>query len=149
MVTASPLAADAANLLSGVINLEGVQQASSAIVVNGHAVVLKSALQAPSVSGNANRVDVYSGARIQDGVDVAAAGGTVNVAAGTYTGGITIAKALTLDGAGTGQTIVKAASAASGDAVTIKASGVTVSDLSVEDSFYGCLLYTSPSPRDS
>jgi filamentous hemagglutinin family protein len=128
---------DAANLLSGVINLEGVQQASNAIVVNGHAVVLKSALQAPNVSGNANRVDVHSGARIQDGVDIAAAGGTVNVGAGTFTGGITIAKALTLDGAGIGQTVVKAPSAASGDAVAIKASGVTVSDMSINDSFYG------------
>ncbi len=65
---------DAANLLSGVINLEGVQQASNAIVVNGNAVVLKSALQAPSVSGNSNRVDVYQGARIQDAVDIAKAG---------------------------------------------------------------------------
>jgi hypothetical protein len=65
---------DAANLLSGVINLEGVQQASNAIVVNGNAVVLKSALQAPNVSGNSNRVDVYSGARIQDAVNIAKTG---------------------------------------------------------------------------
>ena len=123
---------DAANLLSGVINLEGVQQASNAIVVNGNAVVLKSALQAPSVSGNSNRVDVYGGARIQNAVDAVVTGGTVNVAAGSYSGNVTITKALTLDGAGAGQTILQSASAGVGDGVTINnASNVTLSDLSI------------------
>ncbi|EJL90813.1 filamentous hemagglutinin family N-terminal domain containing protein, partial [Polaromonas sp. CF318] len=95
---------DAANLLSGVINLEGVQQASNAIVVNGDAVVLKSALQAPSVSGNSNHIDVYGGARIQDAVNIAktgtaGAGGAVNVHGGTYAEQVTLNKAnLTLTG---------------------------------------------------
>lgn len=128
---------DAANLLSGVINLEGIQQAGSAIVVNGNTVMLKSALQAPGVSGNSNRVNVFSGARIQDGVDMAAAGGTVNVGAGTFNESVNITRSLTLEGAGTGQTIVKAPSAASGDAVAIRASDVTLSDLSINDSYYG------------
>jgi len=95
---------DAANLLSGVINLEGVQQASNAIVVNGNAVVLKSALQAPSVSGNSNHIDVYGGARIQDAVNIAktgtpGAGAAVDVHGGTYTEQVTLNKAnLTLTG---------------------------------------------------
>lgn len=89
---------DAANLLSGVINLEGVQQATNAIVVNGHTVELKSALQAPSVSGSSNVVNVSSGARIQDAVKIAktgmpGAGGTVNVGAGTYAEQVVLNKA--------------------------------------------------------
>lgn len=127
---------DAANLLSGVINLEGVQQATNAIVVNGHTVELKSALQAPSVSGNSATVNVSSGARIQDGVNIAAAGGTVNVGAGTFNESVNIAKALTLDGAGMEETILRAPTA-SGNALTVEASDVTLSDLSINDSFYG------------
>lgn len=101
---------DAANLLSGVINLEGIQQASSAIVVNGDAVALKSALQVPSVSGNSNTVNVSGAGRIQDGVKIAKSGGTVNVAAGTYVqpATLTIDKSLTLSGAGEGATLIDA-----------------------------------------
>ncbi|MCB1563440.1 MAG: right-handed parallel beta-helix repeat-containing protein, partial [Alphaproteobacteria bacterium] len=43
-----------------------------------------------------------TGAEIQDGVDVAAAGGTVNVGAGTYHEDVIIDKALTLNGANSG-----------------------------------------------
>ncbi|MES2686009.1 MAG: filamentous hemagglutinin N-terminal domain-containing protein [Pseudomonadota bacterium] len=95
---------DAANLLSGVINLEGVQQATHAIVVSGHAVELKSALQAPGVSGSSDIVNVSSGARIQDAVKIAktgvpGAGGTVNVGAGTYSEQVVLNKAnMTLKG---------------------------------------------------
>lgn len=132
---------DAANLLSGVINLEGVQQASNAIVVNGHTVVLKSVLNAPRVSGNSSQVDVYSGARIQDAVDAVVAGGTVNVAPGSYSGSVNITKSLTLDGAGAGQTVLQSAAAGTGDAVTINnASNVTLSDLSITDYLYGLRL---------
>ncbi|MDO9360035.1 MAG: filamentous hemagglutinin N-terminal domain-containing protein [Polaromonas sp.] len=101
---------DAANLLSGVINLEGVQQASSAIVVNGDTVVLKSALQASSVSGASNTVNVSGAARIQDGVNIVKSGGSVHVAAGTYVQPATlkIDKSLTLSGAGEGETIIDA-----------------------------------------
>ena len=40
---------------------------------------------------------------VQSGVNAVAAGGTVNVAAGTYTEQITISQSLTLAGAGAGQ----------------------------------------------
>jgi len=81
---------DAANLLSGVINLEGVQQASSAIVVDGNTVVLKSDLAAPSVTGASNAIEVQAGGSIQDAVNLAKVGtpghgATVDVRAGTYT----------------------------------------------------------------
>lgn len=95
---------DTANLLSGVINLEGVQQASSAIVVNGNTVELKSTLQAPEVSGNSNTVNVHSGARIQDGVKIAKTGtpgngGSIYVRGGSYTEQVVLNKAnLTLTG---------------------------------------------------
>lgn len=101
---------DAANLVSGVINLEGVQHASRAIVVNGDTVLLKSALQAPSVTGSSNTVNVSGTARIQDGVNIARSGGSVNVAAGTYVQPSTlkIDKSLTLSGVGQGATIIDA-----------------------------------------
>ncbi|WP_421955007.1 beta strand repeat-containing protein [Polaromonas sp.] len=119
---------DAANLLSGVINLEGVQQASNAIVVNGDTVVLRSALQASSVSGSSNTVNVSGAARIQDGVNIAKSGGAVNVAAGTYVqpGTLKINKSLTLSGAGEGATIIDAQGVSNygmhvtGDNVTLK-----------------------------
>ena len=81
---------DAANLVSGVINLEGVQQASSAIVVDGNTVVLKSDLAAPSVTGSSNAIEVQAGGSIQDAVNIAKVGtpgngATVDVRAGTYT----------------------------------------------------------------
>jgi filamentous hemagglutinin family protein len=122
---------DAANLLSGVINLEGIQQATSAIVVNGHTVMLKSALQAlpaDGVSGNSNTVNVSGAGRIQDGVDIVKSGGAVNVAAGTYVQPDTleIGKSLTLSGAGEGATLIDARGVTdygiqvTGDNVTLK-----------------------------
>lgn len=126
---------DAANLLSGVINLEGVQRASSAIVVNGNAVVLKSALQAPSVSGNSNRVDVYAGARIQDAVDIAktgtpGAGAAVDVHAGDYAEQVVLNKAsLTLTGLAGAKIVVPDAAQVNG--VSINANNVTVTGLEI------------------
>ncbi len=123
---------DAADLLSGVINLEGTQQATDAIVVNGHTVELKSALQAPSVSGSSSTVNVSGAARIQDGVDIAKAGGAVNVAAGTYVQPITlnIDKSLTLSGAGQGTTLIDARGV-TGYGVQVTADDVTLKDFTL------------------
>jgi len=75
---------------------------------------------------------------IQNGVNAVVTGGTVNVAAGTYAENLTIAKALTIDGAGIGQTTLQAASHWSGTAFTVNgASNVTLSDLTVSDYQYG------------
>lgn len=79
------------------------------------------------ITGMASTVNVQGstgGAEIQDGVDVAATGATVNVAAGTYSRFIVNKENLTVDGAGA-TTIINAAS----PAVTIAANGVTVQDM--------------------
>ncbi len=123
---------DAANLLSGVINLEGVQQASSAIVANGNTVELKSALQATTVSGASNTVNVSGAARIEDGVNIVRSGGAVNVAAGTYVQAKTlkIDKSLTLSGAGEGATTIDARGV-TGYGVQVTADNVTLKDFTV------------------
>lgn len=123
-------AGDAANLLSGVINLEGVQQASSAIVVNGNTVVLKSALEAGSLSGNSNTVNVSGTARIQDGVNIVKAGGAVDVYAGTYAEQVLLNKAgLTLTGHDGAKLVVPDATEVNG--ISIAANNVTVSGMEI------------------
>ena len=57
---------------------------------------------AATITGTATTVNVDDPGSIQDGVDLVAAGGTVNVMAGTYVGQIEIDKALTLRGANAG-----------------------------------------------
>ena len=64
-----------------------------------------------TLSGTATTVKVNVGAIMQNGVDVVAAGGTVNVAAGTFnvpgvTNQVSIRKSVTVQGAGAGNTIV-------------------------------------------
>jgi filamentous hemagglutinin family protein len=122
---------DAASLLSGVINLEGVQQASSAIVVNGNTVVLKSDLNATTISGSSNTINVHPGASIQDAVKIAktgtpGAGATVNVQAGTFNEVLTLDKAnLTVSG----QANARLQVADNTNGITIAANSVTVAGL--------------------
>lgn len=119
---------DAAHLVSGVINLQGVQQATSAIVVDGHTVVLQSDLDAPAISGNSDTVQVYNTASIQDAVKIAkvgapGAGATVEMQAGTFSEALTLNKAnLTLRGATGAQLAV----ADNSNAITVAANNVTV-----------------------
>jgi filamentous hemagglutinin family protein len=108
-------AGDAAGLVSGTINLSGIQQASR-IEVNGDHVVLASDLNAATVTGASRTVDVVkagaTGGQIQDGIDIAASGGTVNVGAGTFAEQLRVNKSLTLAGAGADATIIAPASLA-------------------------------------
>ena len=125
-------ALDAANIVSGVINLSGVQQANR-IEVHGDHVVLSSDLNATTVAGDSRLIDVCGCASIQDGVDIAKVGTSghgaqVNVEGGTRSEQVTLNKAyLTLSGhddatvtIGAGQT-----------AFNIAADGVTVEGMKV------------------
>jgi filamentous hemagglutinin family protein len=130
-------ALDVANALSGVINLNGVQQATR-IEVNGGVVALMSELSAATVVGASTVVNVQKtltgGGRIQDGINIAASGGTVNIGAGTYAENVTIGKALTVGGAGKGSTIIDPAS---GDGIVVGGNiggtaSVIIRDLTVQ-----------------
>ncbi len=55
-----------------------------------------------TLTGDGSQVNVASSGSIQNGIDVAASGATVDVAAGTYEEVVTIGKAVTLEGAQAG-----------------------------------------------
>lgn len=126
---------DVANLVSGVINLEGVQQASSTLVVNGDVVLLKSALDAPSVSGSSNRIDVSPGVRVRDAISIAktgapGAGATVVLKAGDHIEQVSLNKAnLTLQGETGARLLVPDAAEVNG--ITLGAANVTVENLEI------------------
>ncbi len=93
---------------------------------------------AASVNVFAPVVNVNAGASIQDGITLIDNGGTVNVAAGTYTEQIVIDKSLTLVGVGAGTTVIQAPSVLADDpdgaktivlftgAITAEISGFTI-----------------------
>ena len=102
---------------------------AGALAFNGTTVNLDGNLTASGgISGTATTVNVVGdtgGAEIQDGVDVAASGATVNVGDGTFAGGIVIDKALTMlgDGFSTTTTVTVADGTAG---MTVTAGGVTI-----------------------
>ncbi len=79
-----------------------------------------------AITGTANTVNVLSsagGAQVQDAIDVASAGATINIGAGTYASYIINKANLTVSGGGDG-TIINTGS----PAVTVVANGATVRD---------------------
>jgi len=77
--------------------------------------------------------DWYTNDSVQEAVDAASAGDTVNVLAGTYDEQVTIGKSLTVVGAGKDQTFLKAAGS---PVVTVSADDVTLQDLEITDDPY-------------
>ncbi|QKO21613.1 filamentous hemagglutinin N-terminal domain-containing protein [Rhodoferax sp. BAB1] len=126
---------DAADLVSGVINLAGMQQASSTLVVNGDVVLLQSALDAPSVSGSSNRIEVSPGARVHDAISIARTGSpgdgaTVVLKAGDHAEQILLNKAnLSLSGEAGARLLVPDAAEVNG--ITLSAANVTVENLEI------------------
>src|SRR6185312_13805118 len=70
---------------------------------------------------------------IQEGVNLATPGGTVNVLAGTYAENVTIANALTLAGQGNVVLLAPIALSGTGVAITGNPSLVTLSDLKIQN----------------
>lgn len=126
---------DAAGLLTGTINLEGIQQASSAIVVDGGTVELRTALDAPALSGSSRRIEVSTSARVADAVKIARTGSagdgaTVALMAGDHTQPIVLDKAnLTLKGEENARLLVSDLTEVNG--ISIRAHGVTVENLEI------------------
>lgn len=126
---------DAAGLLTGTINLEGVQQASSAIVVDGGTVELRTALGAPVLSGNSRRIEVSPNARVADAVKIARTGSagdgaTLALMAGEHTQPIVLDKAnLTLQGEAGARLLVSDLAEVNG--ISIRAHHVTVENLEI------------------
>ena len=98
---------DVANLVSGTINLNGIQEATSAIVVNGDKVVLTSDLHVAdggAISGSSNRIEVTAARRSRTRSTIAkvgtpGAGARIDVKGGSYAEQVTLNKAnLTLSG---------------------------------------------------
>lgn len=66
---------------------------------------------------------------IQAAIDAAQPGDTLNIAAGTYTGSLSIQKTVILNGAGAGQTVIQAGA---GYGIYIKADNVTLSGFTLQ-----------------
>ena len=85
---------------NGSVSVNAALAVSGTLAVNSPTVNLNANLAATTLTGTAATVTVQSNAaQIQDGVNVAASGATVNVAAGTYNELVTVTKTLTFLGA--------------------------------------------------
>ena len=126
-------ALDAANVVSGVINLSGVQQASRIEVHGGH-VTLTSDLDATTVAGTSRTIDVCGCAQIQDAVDIAKSGtapgdgATINVEGGNRHEQVRLDKPyLTVSGHDDATVTINAGQTA----FDIRADGITVEDMKI------------------
>jgi hypothetical protein len=99
-------------IASGAVTVNSFTLASGAVVAFSGAGTISS----PAVA-------VQAGARIQDGVALAAASGTISVGNGVFAQNVTIAKSLTLRAANEGQANIQPVS---GNAVTLSGGTVTV-----------------------
>jgi len=101
------------------------------IIVIGGFLLLLGALSLTSEDASAATLSVpQSYATIQDAIDAARSGDMVYVSKGTYNGHIRINKAITLQGATSGSTILK--STKSGTIINLSAPGITISHIELQ-----------------
>ncbi len=91
-------------------------------------IIVTALLLVFSTAAFATTINVSAGQSIQDAINAAASGDTINIAAGTYTENVMANKPVTLAGAGASTTTI---SAAGGTAVTITANNVTVDGFTI------------------
>ena len=82
-------------------------------------------------------------ALIQNGINIASAGDTVNVGTGTYNENVLLNKAVTLKGNGPANTILTPAISCTGNGITISSPNSNVNDLTVTDFTYGIVTSAS------
>lgn len=87
---------------AGSVTVDSALALSGALSIDSPTVSLNAAVTAASLSGTATTTQVSAPGRIQQGVDVSAIGGIVNVAAGSYAETVILSKSLTLRGAQAG-----------------------------------------------
>jgi hypothetical protein len=125
----------AGNTVSVLLN--GVAPAPAAVYVNP--AFTGPAGSDPDGAGPATALGYDAFATIQAALDVVAPGGTVNVAAGSYAGGLTLSKAVKLQGSGSASTFVTGTGTGTGTGLDITAPGATVSGLTVRGFASGLL----------
>lgn len=136
----------------------GITLAASSIAFNATSVELDGDLVSTNVSGDAATINVSGsagGADLQDAVDIAGAGGIINIAAGSYltNGTLEVDESVSLLGAGKDVVEIRKAGAPTGTydiAVNVSADNVTISGAQLgwevhtsATDYRGYVLYTS------
>ncbi|MCG8434451.1 MAG: hypothetical protein MJA83_10505, partial [Gammaproteobacteria bacterium] len=103
------------------------------LTVNLNADILLGSNQ--TLTGEGSTVNVSNAGLIQNGVDVADTGATVNVAAGTFAEDVVIDKSLTLSGAGRNNTTIQGVGGGQTAAVLISADNVSLGGAGANQGF--------------
>ena len=99
------------------------------VSVNSATVNLAADIRAAAITGTATTVNVQSNAaQIQDGIDVAVAGATVNVAAGNYGEAINVNKALTVQLAAAAGVTINSLAGVAGGSLDLNGGTLTTGD---------------------
>jgi parallel beta-helix repeat protein len=122
-----------AQTTNSVLNFKD-ENADNSLQVNLNAEIRLGASQ--DLTGEATLVNVVNTALIQNGVDIAASGATVNVGAGIYNEQVNVDKALNLIGTSTSALTVLQGTG-TGTGIDVDADNVTLNGLTVDNFLYG------------